>query len=91
MFAVKKKRTMKRKKRLPKSIQKNIELCEAFSKGLEAGLAEPAAVESCCGEAISPERLRHSYCVAGIDLSQTTDLTARCAVGARSAWRDLKS
>ena len=35
-----------------------------------------AAVESCCGEAISPERLRHSYCVAGIDLSQTTDLTA---------------
>ena len=35
-----------------------------------------AAVGNCCGEAISPEQLRHSYCVAGIDLSQTTDLTA---------------
>lgn len=35
-----------------------------------------AAVRSCCGAAILPEQLAHSYCVAGIDLSQTTDLTA---------------
>ena len=35
-----------------------------------------AAVRSCCGEAITPEQLAHSYCVAGLDLSQTTDLTA---------------
>lgn len=28
------------------------------------------------GAALSPEDFRHSYCVAGIDLSQTTDLTA---------------
>ena len=34
------------------------------------------AVRSCCGEAITPEQLAHCYCVAGVDLSQTTDLTA---------------
>lgn len=33
-------------------------------------------VEKCCGAAITPEMLRHNYCVAGVDLSQTTDLTA---------------
>ena len=32
------------------------------------------------GEAIDIEDLRGSYCVAGLDLSQTTDLTAACAV-----------
>lgn len=34
------------------------------------------AVRGCCGEAITPEQLAHCYCVAGVDLSQTTDLTA---------------
>ena len=32
------------------------------------------------GEAIDLETLRGSYCVAGLDLSQTTDLTCACAV-----------
>lgn len=32
------------------------------------------------GEPINIEDLRGSYCVAGLDLSQTTDLTAACAV-----------
>ena len=37
-------------------------------------------VEKCCGSAIDPETLRNSYCVAGIDLSQTTDLTCALVV-----------
>ena len=38
------------------------------------------AVEAISGEAIDIGQLRGSYCVAGIDLSQTTDLTAAVAV-----------
>ncbi len=37
-------------------------------------------VEKCFGDEIKPEDLRNSYCVGGIDLSQTTDLTACVAV-----------
>lgn len=37
-------------------------------------------VEKCFGDEINPEDLRNSYCVGGIDLSQTTDLTACVAV-----------
>jgi phage terminase large subunit-like protein len=38
------------------------------------------AVEKCSGAALKIEDFAHSYCVAGIDLSQTTDLTACCVV-----------
>ena len=38
------------------------------------------AVSAVSGEAIDLESLRGSYCVAGLDLSQTTDLTAAVAV-----------
>lgn len=37
-------------------------------------------VEKCCGDPIRPEDFRGSYCVGGIDLSQTTDLTACTAI-----------
>ena len=37
-------------------------------------------VSAISGEPIDIENLRGSYCVAGLDLSQTTDLTAACAV-----------
>ncbi len=37
-------------------------------------------VEAACGEQIDPEILKNSYCVGGIDLSQTRDLTSACAV-----------
>ena len=37
-------------------------------------------VEKCTGAPFRPEELRHNYCVAGIDLSQTRDLTAACVV-----------
>ena len=38
------------------------------------------AVTAISGQPIDLESLRWSYCVAGLDLSQTTDLTAACAV-----------
>ena len=38
------------------------------------------AVQAISGPPIDLERLRGSYCVAGLDLSQTTDLTCACAV-----------
>ena len=37
-------------------------------------------VEQCSGEAFDIERFRNSYCVGGIDLSQTRDLTAAVIV-----------
>ena len=37
-------------------------------------------VDSCCGDPLSLEDFRSCYCVAGIDLSQTTDLTAATIV-----------
>jgi len=37
-------------------------------------------VENACGEPLNIEDFRNSYCVAGIDLSQTRDLTAACVV-----------
>ena len=37
-------------------------------------------VDSVCGEEYTLEDFRSSYCVGGIDLSQTTDLTACCVV-----------
>lgn len=37
-------------------------------------------VDRSCGEALSLDDFRSSYCVGGIDLSQTTDLTACTAV-----------
>ena len=37
-------------------------------------------VDGVCGDEFSLEDFRSSYCVGGIDLSQTTDLTACCVV-----------
>ena len=37
-------------------------------------------VDAICGELYSLEDFRSSYCVGGIDLSQTTDLTACCVI-----------
>ena len=37
-------------------------------------------VEKCCGEHLNIEDFAHSYCVIGLDLSQTTDLTALTVV-----------
>ena len=37
-------------------------------------------VEGMCGEELHLEDFRSTYCVAGIDLSQTTDLTSSCII-----------
>ena len=37
-------------------------------------------VKKCMGEELRIEDFAHSYCVGGIDLSQTTDLTSACVI-----------
>lgn len=37
-------------------------------------------IEKCVGDEILPDDFRGTYCVGGIDLSQTTDLTSACVV-----------
>lgn len=37
-------------------------------------------VEKCCGEHLNIEDFKHSYCVVGLDLSQTTDLTSAVCI-----------
>lgn len=37
-------------------------------------------VNKCLGEEVTPDFLAHSYCVGGIDLSQSTDLTSACVL-----------
>lgn len=45
---------------------------------------EYKTVEKCGGDALCIEDFRDSYCVGGIDLSQTTDLTSACIVVERN-------
>ena len=42
-------------------------------------------VEKACGEPLNIDDFRNSYCVSGIDLSQTRDLTAACVVIEKAA------
>lgn len=37
-------------------------------------------IEKCCGDPLDLEQFRGCYCVGGIDLSRTTDLTSACVV-----------
>ena len=37
-------------------------------------------VEDACGDELSLDDFRNSYCVGGLDLSQTTDLTSACII-----------
>ena len=37
-------------------------------------------IEKACGDPLDPEQFRGCYCVGGVDLSRTTDLTAACVV-----------
>lgn len=53
--------------------------CNVKQNSSQAWL-EFQAVEECMGSAITPAGLRSSYCVGGVDLSQTTDLTSACIV-----------
>lgn len=53
--------------------------CNVKQSSSQAWL-EFQAVEECMGSPILPAGLRSSYCVGGVDLSQTTDLTSACIV-----------
>ena len=43
-------------------------------------LFDAQTIEACCGDPLRLEDFRGCYCVGGVDLSRTTDLTACCAV-----------
>lgn len=53
--------------------------CNVKQNSSQAWL-DAQTVERACGEALSLEDFRGCYCIGGIDLSQTTDLTACTAV-----------
>ena len=53
--------------------------CNLKQNSSQAWLAAQT-VEKMCGDPLNLEDFRSSYCVAGIDLSQTTDLTAATVV-----------
>lgn len=53
--------------------------CNMKQNSSQAWLSSQA-VKSACGERLDLEMFRGSYCVGGIDLSQTTDLTSCCIV-----------
>lgn len=65
------------------SLSKKAEfLCKYCNIKQNSSLAwlEAKVVEDASGDQLSLEDFRNSYCVAGIDLSQTTDLTSACVV-----------
>ena len=53
--------------------------CNVKSSSSTAWL-EFQTVQKCVGDAIDPARFMHHYCVGGVDLSQSTDLTSACVV-----------
>ena len=54
-------------------------MCNIKQNSSQAWLST-AVVDAACGSRLSLEDFRGSYCVGGIDLSQTRDLTACCVV-----------
>lgn len=66
------------KNSLPKRLEFLTKYCNVKQNAVAAWLPY-AVVEQACADPCSLETFRGSYCVGGIDLSQTTDLTA-CSV-----------
>jgi len=65
------------------SLSKKAEfLCKYCNVKQNSALAwlEASVVEDACGGPLSLDDFRNSYCVAGLDLSQTTDLTSACII-----------
>jgi phage terminase large subunit-like protein len=56
-----------------------VKFCNIKQSSSQAWLTTQA-VDLCSGETLSLEDFRGSYCVGGLDLSRTTDLTAACVV-----------
>lgn len=53
--------------------------CNVKSSSSTAWL-EFQTVQRCVGDALDPAQFQHRYCVGGVDLSQSTDLTSACVV-----------
>lgn len=65
------------------SLSKRAEfLCKYCNLKQNSTLAwlDASVVDDLCGDALCLDDFRSSYCVAGIDLSQTTDLTSACII-----------
>jgi phage terminase large subunit-like protein len=54
--------------------------CNVKQNSTQAWLSAQTIKEASSDEEYTMERFAHKYCVAGIDLSQTTDLTSACLV-----------
>lgn len=67
------------KNSLSKRAEFMVKYCNIKQSSTQAWLPYEV-VDAVCGEEYSLEDFRSSYCVGGIDLSQTTDLTACCVV-----------
>lgn len=64
---------------LSKATEFKAKFCNLKQNSSQAWLSAQT-VEKACGSALKLEDFRHSYCVAGIDLSQSVDLCACTAV-----------
>lgn len=64
---------------LSKQAEFKVKYCNIKQNSSSAWLSAQT-VEKTCGAPLCLEDFRGSYCVGGIDLSRTTDLTAACAV-----------
>ena len=64
---------------LPKKTEFLVKYCNVKQNSSVAWL-ESKAIEKCTGPALNLDDFRGCYCVAGIDLSRTTDLTAAVIV-----------
>jgi phage terminase large subunit-like protein len=64
---------------LPKKAEFMVKYCNIQQNSSLAWL-DTKTIAKCCGEHLNIEDFKSSYCVAGIDLSRTTDLTAAVVV-----------
>ena len=64
---------------LPKKAEFMVKYCNIKQNSSLAWL-DTKTIAKCCGEHLNIEDFKSSYCVAGIDLSRTTDLTAAVVV-----------
>lgn len=75
---------------LSKKAEFMTKFCNIKQNSSQAWLSAQA-IEQASGDELTFEQFRSSYCVVGIDLSQTTDLTSACVVVERNGEINLIS
>ena len=65
---------------LSKKVEFLCKYCNVKQNSITAWFSQEEVQKNVSGKGLHPEDFRRSYCVGGIDLSQTTDLTACCVV-----------